>query len=170
MGRSLLVLPALLLMQGCAALDPVEAYRAAARRLEFHLEAVRPRIDLQFPLDRSALVGGIDLGVRNPSPLRLGARGLGGRLHLDSEGASFPLGDLGFPGGFSLEGGSRRTLGAELRLPYRDLKAAWSLVQDAVLRDRPATWRLEGKANLDLLGVPFELPLKASTQTGSARR
>ncbi len=165
-----LALPCLLLLQGCAGLDPAEAYRAAARSIEFHFEAVRPRLDLRFPLDRSGLVVEIDLGVRNPSGVRMLARSLGGRIHLDQGGASFPLGDLGFPSGADLAARSSQTLRAELRLPYLELKTAWSVLQDAVLRKGLATWRLEGKATVEVLGVPFNLPLRASKETGSARR
>jgi len=164
-----IALPSLLLLQGCAGLDPAEMYRAAARSLEFRIEAVRPRLDFQFPLDRSGLVVGIDLGIRNPSGVRLLARSLGGRIHLDQGGTSFPLGDIGFPAGADLAAQSSRTLQAELRLPYRELKAAWSVLQDAVLHQRLAKWRLEGKATVEVLGVPFDLPLRASKETGSAR-
>ena len=167
--RAALLAPALLLLQGCGTVDSVEAYRAAARSLEFRLEAVRPRLDLQLPPDRSSLVVEIELSVKNPSPVRLSARALGGRIAVEQGGERFPLGDLSFPAGLALEAQATRTVRAELRLPYRELRAAWSLLQDAILRQRPVTWRLEGKASLDLLGVPFDLPLRASKETGSAR-
>jgi hypothetical protein len=169
MRASWLALPSLLLWQGCASLDPAESYRAAARSLEYRLEAVHPRFDFQFPLDRSGLVVALDLGVRNPSNLRLSARSLGGRIHLDQGGSSFLLGEASFPGGVDLAPQSSRTLQAELRLPYGNLKAAWGALQDVVLHQRPATWRLEGKAIVEVLGVPFETPLRASRETGSPR-
>ena len=167
--RAWLLAPALLLLQGCAAVDPVESYRAAARSLEFRLEAIRPRLDLQLPPDRSSLVLGIDLEVKNPSQRRLAARSLGGKVHLEQGGGSFFLGEISFPAGVELEAQSTRTVRAELRLPYRELRVAWPAVQEAVLHQAAAVWRLEGKAALDLLGVPFELPLRASKGTGGPR-
>ncbi|MBI4913588.1 MAG: hypothetical protein HY823_12690 [Acidobacteria bacterium] len=162
-----LLLP-VLLGTGCAGLDPAEAYRAAARSLNFKLEGVHPRMDLQFPLDRSGLVLGVDLGVENPSGLRLAARTLGGTVHLEGAQGSFPLGVVSFPGGAVLEPASRKTLRAEIRLPYGDLRSAWKLLEGVALRGQAGTWRLEGKATMEVLGLPFELPLRASRRTGSA--
>jgi hypothetical protein len=169
MRSSWLALPSLLLLQGCAGLDPAESYRAAARSLEFRIEAVHPRLDLQFPLDRSGFVVALDLGVKNPSNTRLQARSLGGRVQLEQGGSTYPLGDVAFPAGVDLAPQSSRTLQAELRLNYGDIRSAWSTLPDVVRYQKSATWRLEGKAILDLLGVPFELPLRAARETGSAR-
>lgn len=170
MRRAWLAVPALALLGACTGLDPVEAYRAAARSLEFRLEAVHPRLDLQFPLERSALVLKIDLGVTNPSKLRLAARSLGGTIHLEAEQGAFPLGQIGFPAGAELDPSARRTIRAELRLPYAEVKRAWRALESVALHGGAGTWRLEGKASVDLLGIPFELPLHTTLRTGSAPR
>ena len=170
MRRAGLVLPVLALLTGCAGLDPAAAYRAAARRLSFKLEAVHPRLEVVFPLDRSALVLAVDLGVDNPSNLRLAARALGGAIHLEAAEGSFPLGQLQFPAGVNLAPAAKQTVRAELRLPYGEIRRAWKALEAVARRDAAATWRLEGSASLDLLGVPLELPVRTSLRTGTPQR
>lgn len=166
MRRAWACLPALLLLTGCAGLDPAAAYRAAARNLTFRLEAVRPRLEVAFPLERSALVLAVDLGVQNPSSLRLAARSLGAAIHLESGGEGFPLGQVGFPSGVVLEAASTRTVRAEVRLPYAEIRRAWKVLEAVALRGAAGTWKLEGRATLDLLGIPFDLPLRTSLHSG----
>lgn len=167
MRRAWTCLPALLLLTGCAGLDPAAAYRTAARNLNFRLEAVRPRLELAFPIERSALVLAIDLGVQNASSLRLAARSLGAAIHLESGGEGFPLGQVDFPAGVVLEATSTRTVRAEVRLPYAEIKRAWKTLDAVARRGAAGTWRLEGRATLDLLGIPLELPLRTSLRSGS---
>jgi hypothetical protein len=170
MRRAGLVLPALVLLTGCAGLDPAAAYRAAARNLRFRLEAVHPRLDVVFPLDRSALVLAVDLAVDNPSKLRLAARALGGAIHLEAAEGNFPLGQLRFPAGVNLEPTAKQTVRAELRLPYGEIRRAWKALEAVALRDASGTWKLEGSATLELLGVPLELPVRTSLRTGTPPR
>ncbi len=160
-------LPALLLLTGCASLDPAAAYRQAARSLSFQLQAVHPRLELALPVERSTLVLSLDLGIRNPSALRLAARSLGGAIHLQSGGEGFPLGQIRFPAGVDLEAGSTRTVRAELRLPYADVRRAWKALEAVALRGAAGTWSLEGRATLDVLGLPLDLPLRSSLRSGS---
>lgn len=169
MRRAWTCLPALLLLTGCAGLDPAAAYRAAARNLSFRLEAVRPRLEVAFPIERSALVLAVDLGVQNGSGLRLAARSLGAAIHLESGGEGFPLGQVGFPAGMVLEARSTRTVRAEVRLPYADIKRAWKVLDGVALRGAAGTWKLEGRATLDILGVPLDLPVRTSLRSGSAQ-
>lgn len=169
MRRAWLTAPVLLALTGCASLDPAAALRAAARNLNFHLEAVRPRLDIAFPLERSALVIAVDLGVENGSNLRLAARSLGGNIQLDSAGSSFPLGKLHFPAGVTLDPTSRRTVRAELRLPYGEVRNAWKVLESVALKGGAGTWKLDGAATLDILGVPLQLPLRTSLHTGTPR-
>jgi hypothetical protein len=168
MRRAWRTVPALVLLAGCAGVDPVEAYRTAARGLRFRLEAVHPRLDLRFPLDRSVLVLAIDLGVENPSRLRLAARRLGGAIHLEAAEGSFPIGQVEFPAGVALEPAARQTVRAELRLPYGEVQRAWKALESVALKGGAGTWKLEGRAALDLFGVPFELPLRTRLRTGPA--
>lgn len=160
-----LAVPALALLTGCAGLDPAAAYREAARGLRFSLEAVHPRLDLALPLERSALVLAVDLGVENPSKIRLAARALAGTIHLDAAEGAFPLGLLQFPAGVDLGPASRRTVRAELRLPYAELRRAWTSLEAVALRKAAGRWRLEGRATLEVLGMPFEVPLKAAVDS-----
>jgi hypothetical protein len=167
MRRAWLAAPALMVLSGCAALDPAAVYRAAARSLSFRLEAVHPKLDLRFPLDRSALVLGVDLAVENPSKVLLSARTLEGAIHLDSAAGSFPIGQLGFPSGVELQAASRRTLRAELRLPYAEIQRAWKTLESVALHGGAGTWRIEGRVTLDILGIPLVLPLRTSMQSGN---
>ena len=169
MRRAWLAAPVLLALTGCASLDPAAALRAAARNLNFRLEAVRPRLDIAFPLERSALVIAVDLGVDNGSNLRLAARALGGRIQLDSAGSSFPLGQLNFPAGVTLDPVSRRTVRAELRLPYGEVRNAWKVLESVALKGGAGTWTLDGAVTFDILGVPLQLPLRTHLQTGTPR-
>lgn len=164
--RAAWLAPAALLLTGCGALDPTAAYREAARRLQFRLESVRPRLELALPLERSALVLGLDLAVDNPSDLRLGAKALAGTVHLDVAEGSFPLGQVQFPSGVDLPPRTRPTVKAEVRLPYKDLARAWRALESVALRGGPGAWRLEGTATVDLLGISLDLPLRSVRRTG----
>jgi hypothetical protein len=168
MRRAWLVAPALMVLTGCTGIDPAEAYRAAARSLSFRLEAVHPRLEIAFPLDRSVLVLGVNLGVENSSRLRLAARTLGGAIQLESAEGAFPLGQLHFPAGFELAPATRQTVRAELRLPYGEIRRAWKTLEAVALKGGAGTWKLEGNATLDILGVPLNLPLRTSLRTGNA--
>lgn len=160
--RRSLALASLLLMCGCGIVDPVAAYRAAARQLQFSLERVEPKVELAFPLDQSRVRFRFILGVRNDSDLRLRARGLACKLSLDSADKLNPIGDVGLPGGFDVAAKSRATVPLELALTYRDIQAVWRPIMDVVQKHQPAMWKLDGMANLEALGIGFDVPIHST--------
>lgn len=162
----LLPVAGLLLLSGCKALDPVEMYRAAARNLRFSLERVTPKVDLAFPLERSRIRIGLDLGIENASSVGLVSRALGGKLHLEQEGSSRPLGVLSFPKGLDLGAHSKRTSTAELALTYAEIKELWEPLMRIIQKKQGGTFRLDGEAELDVLGIPVKVPLRASKKAG----
>ncbi len=159
-------LRALLLLAGCQALDPTEGYREAARSLRFKLESVEPKLDLALPLDRSRLRLRIHLGVENPSPVRLAGKALGGVLSLQLGERVHPLGAVAFPAGLDLPPGATSKVVADLAFDYGDLKGAWGPLTESLQRHRPATWRLEGEARVEVMGLILTLPLRASRRSG----
>lgn len=163
--RKALVVPLLLLL-GCEALNPLVAFKEAARRLDFRLERVEPRLELAFPLENSALHLGLVLSVDNSSDTRLRALGMGGDLSLEVNGGSQALGKVAFPQGFDLQPRSRGEVRADVRFSYRELKEAWEPLRHAVVQQHQATWRLNGEAKLDAFGVGFTVPIRASKGSG----
>lgn len=166
MRRLLLLAPVVLLM-GCDALNPALQVQEAARQLRFTLDRVEPRLDLAFPLDRSRLRLRLDLGVDNPTDVRLKTRRVSGDLHLQAQGGDHALGTVAFPEGMDLAPKGRSTLRAELSFGYGDLKAAWGPLSGAVLRHEPATWTLAGEARFDVLGLEFGVPFRTRRSSGS---
>jgi LEA14-like dessication related protein len=157
----------LVLLMGCDALNPALQYQAAARQLAFSLDRVEPRLELAFPLDRSRLHLQLDLGVNNPSDVRLTTRRVTGDLHLLAQDADHRLGSVAFPEGVDLAPKGRSTLKAELTFSYGDLKEAWGPLSAAVLRHQPATWTLAGEAQFQILGISFSVPFQTRTASGS---
>jgi hypothetical protein len=166
--RALKLLPvaALLFLSGCKALDPVAMYREAARNLHFSLERLVPKVDLAFPLERSRIRIGLDLGIENKSSVRLVSRILGGKLHLDQEGVSRPIGFISFPRGLELAANSKRTSTAELSITYAEVKELWEPLMAVIQKKKGGTFRLDGEAELDVLGLPIKVPLRASKRSG----
>jgi hypothetical protein len=164
-GLRLLPLAGLLLLSGCKALDPAALYREAARNLRFTLERVTPKVDLAFPLERSRIRIGLDLGIETSS-VGLVSRALGGKLHLEQEGSSRPLGVLSFPKGLDLGAHSKRTSTAELALTYAEIKELWEPLMRVIQKKQGGTFRLDGEAELDVLGIPVKVPLRASKKAG----
>ncbi len=164
--RRLLPAAALLLLTGCAALNPVAALEEAGRQLHFSLDRVEPRLELAFPLDQSRLVLKMDLGVDNPTDYRLRTRKVSGALSLTQGGGSHAIGTVAFPAGMDLAPKGRSTLVTEVGLGYADIKAAWSPIKEAVLNRQAATWRLGGEARFEALGIEFGVPFNASKNTG----
>ena len=158
-------LASLLLMCGCGIVDPVAAYRAAAQQLHFSLERVEPKVELAFPLDQSRIRFRFILGVRNDSDLRLHARGLNCKLSLDSAGQISTIGDVGLPGGFDVAAKSKATVPLELALTYRDIQAVWRPIMDVVQNHKAATWKLDGTANLEAMGIGFDVPIRATKRS-----
>lgn len=165
--RRWLALAPVVLLAGCDALNPALQYQEAARQLRFSLDRVEPRIDLAFPLERSRLRLRLDLGVDNPTDVRLRTRRVAGDLHLVAQGGDHALGTVAFPEGMDLAPKGRSTLKAELTFGYGDLKAAWGPLSGAVLRHESATWTLAGEARFEVLGIEFGVPFRTRTSSGS---
>jgi len=160
--RRILSLASLLFMCGCGIVDPMAAYRAAAQQLHFSLERVEPKVELAFPLEQSRIRFRFMMGVRNDSDLRLHARGLNCKLSLNSADQLSTIGDIGLPGGFDVAAKGNATVPLELALTYRDLQAVWRPVMDVVQQHKPATWKLDGTANLEALGIGFDVPIHST--------
>lgn len=162
----ILPVAALILLSSCRALDPVALYREAARNLHFTLEKVEPKVDLAFPLDRSKIRIVLNLGAENRSSLHMASRALGGRLHLDQEGSSRPIGFVSFPKGIDLAPSAKSSTVAEIALTYADLKGLWEPLMAVIQKKQGGTFRLDGEAELDVLGFPVKVPLRASKRAG----
>ena len=156
----------LMLLMGCDALNPALQMQAAARQLRFTLDRVEPHLDLAFPLDRSRLRIGLELGVDNPTDVRLQTQRVSGDLHLLAQGTDHALGTVAFPEGMDLAPKGRSTLKAELSFGYGDLKTAWGPLSGAVLRHEPATWTLAGEARFQVLGIGFGVPFQTRRSSG----
>jgi hypothetical protein len=156
----------LILLMGCDALNPALQMQAAAQQLRFTLDRVDPQIELAFPLDRSRLRIRLDLGVDNPTEVRLQTRQVSGDLRLQAQGADHAVGTVAFPEGLDLAPKSRSTLKAELSFGYGDLRAVWAPLSGAVLRHEPATWTLAGEARFEVLGIAFGVPFQTRRSSG----
>jgi hypothetical protein len=163
--RRFLVLASVFLMCGCGIVDPVAAYRAAAQQLHFSLDRVEPKIELAFPLDQSRIRFRFVMGVKNDSNLRLHARGLNCKLSLDSADQLSAIGDVLLPGGFDVAANGQATVPLELALTYRDLQAVWRPIMDVVQNHKAATWKLDGTANLEAMGIGFDVPIRSTKRS-----
>lgn len=157
-----ILLASLVALCGCGIVDPVAAYRAAAQQLHFSLERVETKLELAFPLDQSRIRFRFDLEVVNDSDLRLHARGLNCKLGLDTTGQISPIGDVGLPGGFDVPAKGKATVPLDLALTYRDIQSVWRPVMDVVQHHKAATWKLDGVANLEALGIGFDVPIHST--------
>ncbi len=155
-----------LLSMGCEAISPVLRYEEAARQLRFTLDRVEPRMELAFPLEQSRLILRLEVGVDNPSDQRLRTRRVNGDLKLAAQGADYALGSVGFPEGADIAPNSRSVLKVDVVLGYRDLQTAWGPLSGAVMRHEPATWRLEGQARFEIMGIEFGVPFRTSKGSG----
>jgi LEA14-like dessication related protein len=164
--RGLWALPAVVLLLGCEALNPALRYEEAARQLRFTLDRVEPHVELAFPLEQSRLRLKLEIGVENPSDQALRTRRVGGSLQLNAQGADHALGTVNFPEGASIAAKGRSTLRMEVSFGYSDLKAAWAPLSAVVFRQERATWRLEGQAMFDVLGIEFAVPLHIRRESG----
>lgn len=160
MKRPWLAVPALLLLSGCAGLDPASAYREAARQLKFTLDRVDPSIQLAFPLERSRLRLHLTVGIENPTTVRFQARSISGRIFLDSDGVSHGIGQLNFTQGVDLKPSARTPVAVDLSFSYDDLKQSWGSLRMVSAGARPGTWRLDGQVGLDVMGIPLTTPLR----------
>ncbi len=165
MIRRSLALASMLLTCGCGMVDPLAVYRAAAEKLHFSLERVEPKIELAFPLDQSRVRFRFDIGVGNDSNMRLHARGLACKLSLNSGDQANFIGDVGLPGGFDVAANGKATVPLELALGYRDLQAVWRPLMDVVQHHQAASWKLDGMANLEAMGIGFNVPIHSTKNT-----
>lgn len=152
---------------GCEALNPALHYQEAARQLRFSLDRVEPKFELAFPLDQSRLRLRLDLGVDNPTEVRLRTRRVSGDLHLQAQGGDHLVGAVAFPEGMDVAPKGRSTLKAELTFGYGDLKSAWGPLSGAVFRHEAATWTLAGEARFEVLGIDFGVPFRTRRSSGS---
>ena len=160
------VMPALVLMVGCDALNPALRYQEVARQLRFTLDRVDAKIDLAFPPERSRLRLLIDVGVDNPSDQRLHTRRVAGDLRLKAQGGDYSLGSVSFPEGAEIAPKGRSAIKVEVALGYNDLKTAWGPLSGAVMRHEPATWSLAGEARFEALGIEFGVPFHTQKESG----
>lgn len=160
------VLPALVLLAGCDALQPALRYEEAARQLRFTLDRVEPRLELAFPLEQSSLRLRLEVGVDNPSDQRLRTRKVAGNLRLFAEGQDLGLGTVSFPEGADIAPKGRSVLKVDVVLSYGDLRSAWGPLSGAVLRHEPATWKLAGDARFEVVGIGFTVPFQIHKTSG----
>ena len=164
--RPWLVLPALLVLVGCNALNPALRYEEAARQLRFRLDRVEPRVELAFPVEQSRLRMRLEVGVDNPSDQRLRSRRVSGELRLQSQHEDHAIGQVSFPEGADLAPKGRTTLRVDVAFGYADLKSAWGPLSRAVLRQEPATWTLAGEGRFEILGIEFGVPFRTAKESG----
>lgn len=160
-----LTAPALVLLTGCGALSPT-AYRRAAQRLTFTLEAVEPSFHLAFPLERSRVALDLRLQVDNPSKVAFRARSIAGSILLEQGGQNHPIGQLDLAHGLDLPPNTRTPVTINLSFTYGDLAQAWPTLKSVMLQDGTGTWRLEGQAKLETFGIPVTLPLSIQKPAG----
>lgn len=161
-----LALPALVLLSGCAALDPSARYKQAARQLTFTLDHVASSVQLAYPLEQSRLGLRLTVGVENPTQVRFQARSLGGNISLESDGASHAIGQLSLTEGVDVKPAGRTPLIVDLSFGYADLDKAWSALKMVSRGARPGTWRLDGQVGLQALGFPVNVPLHVQKRMG----
>ncbi len=164
--RRLLVVPALLLLAGCEAINPALRYQEAAQQLRFSLDRVEPRVELAFPLEQSRLIIQLDIGVDNPTDQRLRTRRVVGDLKLNAQGGEHLLGSVSFPEGADLAPQGRSILKVQVALGYGDLRSAWGPLAGAVQRHELATWSLAGEARFEVLGIEFGVPFSTRRESG----
>ena len=157
----------LALAPGCQRLDPA-AYRAAARRISFRLVSLTPRLDLAFPLERSALTLEAVLELENPTELPLDLRGAQAQVWLDQTEAR-RVAALAFPQGVHLPARGKAQIRTALRLTHGDLREAWVPLRRVLLEHEAATWRMEGSARIELMGLPLDLPFTVRKDQGRPR-
>lgn len=157
---------ALLLLSACT---PTEAQlRQAAELIQWRLLRVEPRLQLAFPLDRSRLELRLVMEATNPSPIALRARGLQGQILLDHQGRSHPIGTLNLDQGLDLPAGGRAEVPVQLSFTHKELSSAWQALSGSLGGGSEDVWRFEGRAHLQVLGVDFEIPVRARHSPGAA--
>lgn len=164
--RRLWLFPVLAVLLGCDAINPALRYEEAARQLRFSLDRVEPQVELAFPLEQSRLRLKLEVGVENPSDQRLRTRQVSGDLRLSAQGRDHALGAVSFPEGADIAPKGRSILRLEVAFGYGDLKTAWGPLSGAVLRHEAATWRLDGQARFEVMGIEFGVPLRVSKASG----
>lgn len=152
-----LAVPAVLLFSACS--DPAASYRKAAHQLTFTLDRVDPTIQWVYPIEQSRLVLHLTVGANNPTDVRFKARSISGRITLESDGATYAIGELSALQGVDLKPMSRTPVAMGLAITYADLKQAWGSLRMVSQGARPGTWKLDGQVGLEVLGFPVTAPL-----------
>jgi hypothetical protein len=160
--RQALSLICLVAVLGCGTrVDPMVAYRDAARSLRFTIDQIHPTVEMRFPVDRSGLKVHLLLGGFKLASAR-------SVLWLERAGQRYRVGNLDTSEAIRLEPGSRGSVGLDVFLAYQDLKDAWDPISD-MLRGADGTWRLEGMAAVDVLGLEIPVPFSTSVRNGDSR-
>lgn len=166
MRRGLFILlPALICSLGCDVINPGVALRAAARQLSFSIERVEPSLHIAFPLEDSRLKLRIIVAVDNPTDVHFKATRMAGRISLTQEGAQLPIGHVNMGQGLDLPQNKRSTMPVDLSFSYGDLKENWPAI-NAAAKGQRGSWRLDGEMELTALGIPINLPIRASKSSG----
>jgi hypothetical protein len=158
LAGSVLAGVALLTLAGCR--SPARTYREAARQLTFSLDQVAPNLQLAYPLEQSRLGLRLTLGAENPTAVRFKARSITGGISLDSDGATYSIGQLSFSQGVDLRPSSLTPVVVDLVFTYNDLRTSWVALRSVGSGNRPGTWHLDGQMGLEVLGVPCTVPLR----------
>lgn len=157
----------LLTAPGCQRLDPA-AHRAALRQISFRLHRLNPHLELALPLDRSSLTLEATLEVDNPSDLPLHLQSIRAQVWLD-QGQPKRVAELVFPQGAHLPARGRAQVEARLRLTHEDLRESWTALRRALLEREAATWRMEGVARIQVMGLSLDLPFTSRRESGRPR-
>ena len=160
-----LALPLVMAVEACA---PVRTYQEAARSLRFTLDRVEPRLQLAFPLDQSRLALQITLGVENPSTTPFHLQGFLGDLSLEATGGLLLLGHVELQNPMDLPPGGRAELTVAVSYLYRDLRAQWGPLQEALRKGAAGAWSLQGDLKLSAYGVSWQVPVKTRRTFGGA--
>ncbi len=161
----LLVIPALVFNLGCDVLNPAMALRTAAQQLSFSIEKVEPSLHIAFPLEDSRLNLRLIVAVDNPTDVHFKATRMAGRISLSQEGVQQPIGHVSMGQGLDLPQKKRSTMPVDLSFTYRDLKDNWASI-NAAAKGAKGTWKLDGEMELTALGIPINLPIRASKSSG----
>jgi hypothetical protein len=152
-----LAIPALFLLGACS--DPAASYRKAAHQLTFTLDRVDSTVHLAYPVEQSRLVLHLTVGAQNPTEVRFQARSISGHVTLESDGATYAIGELSAVQGLDLKPLSRTPVAMDLAITYADLKQAWGSLRMVSQGARPGTWKLDGQVGMEVLGFPVTAPL-----------
>jgi len=157
---------ALPLLAAVTACSPARKYQEAARSLRFTLERVEPDLQLALPLERSRIGFNLTVGVQNPSTVAFHLRTFEGAFHLELGEARHALGQVTLLSPLDLPAGGEAKLRVNLAFGYRDLADLWPDLQQALGRDRPGAWELDGTLRGEVYGFPVTVPVRTRRAFG----